>query len=184
MLSYFGNILPSLHPVSYTHLDVYKRQIMKQNIYCDIVGFQCLDNIEHQTNDLYLTRCGIQKCPSNFSWGPKKRPQYHMHFILDGEGYLKIDQETYHLKTDQIFLIPPNTSAPVSYTHLDVYKRQRHIRSPQIIIDRLWKCNDIQPFLPQKIRRLMRPVSSKDHKAIQVQLMVSCLLYTSTSHHP
>lgn len=84
---------------------------MKQNIYRDIVGFQCLDNIEHQTNDLYLTRCGIQKCPSNFSWGPKKRPQYHMHFILDGEGYLKIDQETYHLKTDQIFLIPPNTSA-------------------------------------------------------------------------
>ena len=52
---------------------------------------------------------------------------------------------------------------------------ERHIRSPQIIIDRLWKCNDIQPFLPQKIRRLMRPVSSKDHKAIQVQLMVSVL---------
>ena len=84
---------------------------MKQNIYLNIVFFQCLDNIEHQTNDLYLTRCGIQKCPPNHKWGPKKRPQYHMHFILDGEGYLKIDQETYHLKADQIFLIPPNTSA-------------------------------------------------------------------------
>lgn len=47
---------------------------METNVYRDIVGFQCLDHIEHQTNDLYLTRCGIQKCDPSFSWGPKLRP--------------------------------------------------------------------------------------------------------------
>lgn len=82
---------------------------MATNIYRDIVGFQCLDQIEHQTNDLYLTRCGIQKCPPNYSWGPKQRPQYHMHFILSGSGYFEVDQTIHHLKRGQIFLIPPNT---------------------------------------------------------------------------
>ena len=82
---------------------------MNTNIYYDVVGFQCLDHIEHQTNDLYLTRCGIQHCPSTHSWGPKMRPQYHMHFILDGAGYFEIDNLLYHLKRGQIFLIPPNT---------------------------------------------------------------------------
>lgn len=82
---------------------------MATNIYRDIVGFQCLDHIEHQTNDLYLTRCGIQECPANYSWGPKQRPQYHMHFILNGSGYFEIDHTIHHLKRGQIFLIPPNT---------------------------------------------------------------------------
>lgn len=82
---------------------------MDTNIYYDIVGFQCLDHIDHQTNDLYLTRCGIQKCPPNHSWGPKMRPQYHMHIILAGKGCFKIDNATYHLGQGQIFLIPPNT---------------------------------------------------------------------------
>lgn len=82
---------------------------MATNVYRDIVGFQCLDQIEHQTNDLYLTRCGIQKCAPNYAWGPKLRPQYHMHIILDGSGFFEIDHQLYRLKKGQIFLIPPNT---------------------------------------------------------------------------
>ncbi|MBY0758167.1 AraC family transcriptional regulator [Sellimonas caecigallum] len=82
---------------------------MEINILYDDVGFQCLDHIEHQTNDLYLTRCGIQACKPNYCWGPKLRPQYHMHFILDGNGFFEIDHHIYHLKKGQIFLIPPNT---------------------------------------------------------------------------
>lgn len=45
---------------------------MQTNIYRDVVGFQCLDKIDHQTNDLY--RCGIQQCTPGYSWGPKMRP--------------------------------------------------------------------------------------------------------------
>lgn len=83
----------------------------KSNLYYTHVGFRCLDLIERQTEDLCLTRCGIQQCPANHSWGPKARPQYHMHFILDGSGYLEIQNQKYHLKRGQIFLIPPDTLA-------------------------------------------------------------------------
>lgn len=82
---------------------------MQTNIYYDMVGFQCLDHIEHQTNDLYLTRCGIHKCDAGYCWGPKMRPQYHMHFILEGNGKFEINATSYVLKRGQIFLIPPNT---------------------------------------------------------------------------
>lgn len=84
---------------------------MQTNIYRDVVGFQCLDKIDHQTNDLYLTRCGIQQCTPGYSWGPKMRPQYHMHFILEGKGYLEIEGNSFSLEKDQIFIIPPNTTA-------------------------------------------------------------------------
>lgn len=83
--------------------------MFKNNVYYHEVGFRCLDQIDHHTNDLYLTRCGIQHCQPDYSWGPKQRPQYHMHFILEGRGYLEINHTTYHLKQGQIFLIPPNT---------------------------------------------------------------------------
>lgn len=82
---------------------------MQTNVYRDTVGFQCLDHIDHQTNDLYLTRCGIHKCEAGYCWGPKMRPQYHMHFILDGKGILEINNTAYNLTQGQIFLIPPNT---------------------------------------------------------------------------
>ncbi len=84
---------------------------MPSNVYCDVIGFRCLDHIAHQTNDLFLTRCGIQECEAGYSWGPKLRRQYHMHFVLDGKGYLEIEGSTYVLEKDQIFLIHPNTMA-------------------------------------------------------------------------
>lgn len=80
-----------------------------QSIYHNVAGFRYLELVERQVEDLCLTRCGIQQCPPTHSWGPKSRPQYHMHFILEGKGYLEIENQTYHLKRGQIFLIPPNT---------------------------------------------------------------------------
>lgn len=44
---------------------------METNVYYDRVDFQCLDQIEHQTNDLYLTRCGIHQPSPGYVWGPK-----------------------------------------------------------------------------------------------------------------
>lgn len=83
----------------------------ENNSYRNVAGFRCLELIDRQTEDLCLTRCGIQQCPSNHKWGPKARPQYHMHFILEGKGYLEIENSVYHLKRGDIFLIPPNTVA-------------------------------------------------------------------------
>ena len=83
----------------------------KNNSYRNVAGFHCLELIDRHTEDICLTRCGIQQCPPNHSWGPKVRPQYHMHFILDGCGYFEIEGQKHHLKRGQIFLIPPNITS-------------------------------------------------------------------------
>lgn len=89
---------------------------MQVNVYREVLGFQCLDHIAHQTTDLFLTRCGIQECKAGYSWGPKLRRQYHMHFVMAGKGHLEINGTVYHLHKDQIFLIYPNT---VAYYYAD-----------------------------------------------------------------
>lgn len=83
----------------------------KNNSYRNVAGFHCLELIDRHTEDICLTRCGIQQCPPYHSWGPKVRPQYHMHFILDGCGYSEIEGQKHHLKRGQIFLIPPNITS-------------------------------------------------------------------------
>lgn len=83
----------------------------KSTVYRDIIGLRCLTLAERHTEDICLTRCGIRQCIPNHSWGPKLRPQYHVHFVLEGCGFLEIEDSTYYLKRGDIFLIPPNTMA-------------------------------------------------------------------------
>lgn len=62
--------------------------------------------IEHA--ELYLTVCGIERCLADKSYGPTVRNDYHVHFILDGKGTLKIGNASYSLGRGQIFAIPPD----------------------------------------------------------------------------
>lgn len=71
-------------------------------------GVHYLQLADWPTESLALTRCGYHECPPGHSWGPKFRPQYHMHFIIDGSGTLESNGTTYHLSKGQIFLLPPN----------------------------------------------------------------------------
>ena len=50
-----------------------------------------------------------------------------------------------------------------------------HVRPPQVIVNGLGKGDDVQSLRPQKISRLMRPVSAKDHDAVQAQLVIVLL---------
>ena len=83
----------SCNPVSYTHLDVYKRQFMFP------VPFRKTKHADGR-----LQRAGIYRL-SPFE--PPRTPWPGMYELL--------------------FLVP--NAGPVSYTHLDVYKRQLHSRS-------------------------------------------------------
>lgn len=78
----------------------------KQTTYKNIAGFRCLRNIKRQTNDLYLVHCGIQQCPPGYTYNHKIPNEFHLHFVLGGSGVLEIDGSTYHMGTDDIFLIP------------------------------------------------------------------------------
>lgn len=83
----------------------------KPTTYSEYAGYRCLSSLQSHSSDLYLTHCGIQVCPPLHAWGPDVRNEYHMHFILNGEGHLEIRGETHHLKRRQIFVLPPNVRA-------------------------------------------------------------------------
>ena len=55
-------------------------------------------------------------------------------------------------------------------------KSKCHIRSPEIVVDRLRKCHNIQSLFTQQIGSLMRSISAQYHKTVQVQLVV-CMLH-------
>ena len=39
---------------------------------------------DHNFNDLYLCLCGYSKCEPLHSFGPAVRPNYILHYILEG----------------------------------------------------------------------------------------------------
>ena len=62
-----------------------------------------------QIQDFYLCFCGYEKCDRYQSFCPAVRPNYIVHYILEGEGDYVVEDRRYHLKAGQGFLIEPNT---------------------------------------------------------------------------
>lgn len=59
---------------------------MSEDNYLNFVGFQCLEHLNHNSIDLYLSTCGIQNCFGGHFFGPGKRDVYILHFISEGKG--------------------------------------------------------------------------------------------------
>ncbi|MGY5240451.1 AraC family transcriptional regulator [Clostridium tertium] len=67
-----------------------------------------LENSTRDFNDMYLCYCGLEKCVSLHSFGPAIRPNYLLHYVLDGKGYYYVDNNKYTVSKNQGFLINPN----------------------------------------------------------------------------
>jgi AraC-type DNA-binding domain-containing proteins len=67
-----------------------------------------LEPSKKQSVDLFLCYCGMENCTPGYSYGPAIRPQYLIHYIIDGEGSYTVNNKTYKLKKNQGFLICPN----------------------------------------------------------------------------
>lgn len=85
------------------------RTYMDNSTYLNFAGFQCLENLNHSTLDLYLSTCGIHNCVGGHSFGPGTRNAYILHFICDGKGIFKCKNKTYHLSRGDMFLVKPDT---------------------------------------------------------------------------
>ena len=96
-----------LIPVSYTHLDVYKRQRLIPHLIINknIVPKTTPTNHIKRNTLLYLEL--LEQGTSQYSCGNSK--MYSFNFCFNSMTILHIN---------------PNSTMPVSYTHLDVYKRQ------------------------------------------------------------
>ena len=58
-------------------------------------------------SDFYLCFCGYPKCSPLHSFGPAVRPNYILHYIVDGKGKFLVNGEEYNLRKGQGFLIEP-----------------------------------------------------------------------------
>ena len=61
-----------------------------------------------QIQDFYLCFCGYAKCEPLHSPGPGVRPNYVIHYILEGAGQYKVDGQRFHLEAGQGFILEPN----------------------------------------------------------------------------
>lgn len=61
-----------------------------------------------QIQDFYLCFCGYAKCDPLHSFGPGVRPNYVIHYILEGEGIYHVDGREFRLQAGQGFIIEPN----------------------------------------------------------------------------
>lgn len=62
---------------------------------------------ERKFNDLYFCYCGYEACAPLHSFGPAVRPNYLIHFVMDGKGIFNIESSTYQLSAGEGFIIEP-----------------------------------------------------------------------------
>ena len=67
-----------------------------------------LENTNRNFNDMYLCYCGFEKCTPLHSFGPAIRPNYLLHYVLDGKGYYYANNKKYTVTKNEGFLINPN----------------------------------------------------------------------------
>lgn len=59
-------------------------------------------------SDFYLCYCGHARCAPLHSYGPAVRPNYLLHYILEGRGTYRVEGRDYSLGKGEGFLIEPN----------------------------------------------------------------------------
>ncbi len=74
----------------------------------------------HVGLDLY--QAGYEECSSHHSFGPVVRDFFVLHFIVDGAGYLEINNNVYNLKKGDLFLIPKHSVSRYYVDNNNPYK--------------------------------------------------------------
>ena len=68
-----------------------------------------LQLLEPKFKEFYLCHCGYAQCEPLHNYGPAARPNYIIHYVLEGSGIYQINGHKYTLSKGQGFLIEPET---------------------------------------------------------------------------
>lgn len=87
-----------------------------------------LQLLEPKFKEFHLCFCGFAQCEPLHSYGPASRPNYIIHYIMDGKGIYQVGEKKYKLSKGQGFLIEPeelsfyqaDQEAPWSYLWVGV----------------------------------------------------------------
>ena len=72
--------------------------------------YRCLNYHHRLSQELYLLMCGIEQCVPGKSRGPERRPGYHLHVVLTGEGVLEVNGTRTAVHGGQMFLLKPDAT--------------------------------------------------------------------------
>ena len=64
-------------------------------------------NTDEVMSDFTLYYCGMSAYEKKNSWGPGVRDYYTLCHVTEGEGYLTLNGQDYHVTTGMCFLVPP-----------------------------------------------------------------------------
>ena len=62
-------------------------------------------------DDVNLYEVGCQKCDPSYGYGPIIRKLYILHYVVSGEGILRINNHEFAIKEHDIFVIPAHTAS-------------------------------------------------------------------------
>lgn len=81
---------------------------MPNEHYFETKKYRCLvEYAPRPSPSLYLMECGLEYCAPNKSFGPSRRPGYHLHMVLSGEGNVEMEGRRERLHAGQLFLEKP-----------------------------------------------------------------------------
>ncbi len=66
-----------------------------------------LELSESKFKDLFICFCGYAQCGPLHGFGPAARPNYLIHYIMDGKGFYQVGEHKYYLGSGEGFLIEP-----------------------------------------------------------------------------
>jgi AraC-like DNA-binding protein len=77
------------------------------------------DQSKKSISDFVFYNCGIEQCEPGHKYGPKAREYHFIHFIIDGEGTLEINNINYSIHKNQLFIVPAGevSTYTASYEH-------------------------------------------------------------------
>jgi len=75
--------------------------------FANTAQYKCLEDLQRDYVDLYLSYCGIEDVYPGFTFGPNIRTEYVLHIVLKGRGNFTTSGNTYALTQNQAFLIYP-----------------------------------------------------------------------------
>ena len=149
--------------------------------------YRCLVYHEKQTDDIYLTLCGVEKCLPGYEFNCEDRTGYHLHVILGGRGVLNVNGTDYPLHRGQMFVTKPGEQTwyradekdPWVYCWMtfDGYKAVKYIESTGLRAGVNWReCyEDPRMFYAYVKDILARPETTLANGLYRLSLLLSFL---------
>ena len=143
---------------------------------------------EQDSGELSLCHCGYSICAPGHSFGPAVRPNYILHYVLDGRGTYRIGTRTYHLEKEQGFLIEPNVmtfyQADAQQPWTNLWIGFQGTRADQLMREfgLSYRVPTFSSGCGAELLQIVQQILQSDRANVEQQLFLQAQMYTFFSH--